>query len=80
MAKIKVGKMVINTVVNHVVLAIKKKYRENNPEKKREANETYRKNNPEIFREHQKRYRENNPEKKRENNKLYYAINKQSGL
>ena len=57
-----------------------KKYREDNPEKKREANETYRKNNPEIFREHQKRYRENNPELKRENNKIYYAINKQSGL
>ena len=39
--KIKVGKMVINTDVNHVVLAIKKNTGKTIPKKKRENNKLY---------------------------------------
>ena len=48
-----------------------RKYRENNPEKKKEANRKYRENNPEKVKEANRKYRENNPEKAKERYRKY---------
>ena len=52
-----------------------RKYRENNPEKKKEANRKYRENNLEKKKERNRKYRENNPEKVKERNRKYRENN-----
>ena len=53
----------------------KRKYRENNPEKVKEANRKYRENNLEKKKERNRKYRENNPEKVKERNRKYRENN-----
>ena len=57
-----------------------KKYRQANPEKKRESSKRWRQANPEKVIEKGKKYRQANPEKMREISKIRWAIKKQSGL
>lgn len=55
--------------------AVQARYRENNPEKCREAAKRYYANNAEHYREKSNNWRKNNPEKTRESRKKSYTKN-----